>query len=752
MTVESLFSEFFFRKHEILNTYSAFEQLNRMGKLLLIFDGFDERAARVNRQAMIDNFWELAKVVVPGAKAILTCRTEHFPDAIEGRQLLNAELQASTKNLTGEPPQFEVLELEKFSDAQIAALLGRKAQARTVQEVMGNPQLLDLARRPVMVDLILEALPEIEAGKPVDMARVYLYAVTAKMERDIKSERTFTSLADKLYFLCELSWEMLSTDRMSLNYRAFPERLQQLFADRVKEERELDHWRYDMMGQTMLIRNSEGDYSPAHRSLLEFFVAYKIVASLGAMAEDFTDLARRRQSYLDEVAEPKGYTWEGYFRRQCDEAGIPEVIVPLGQFESTAFDDLLPLLSRSKLARAVLDLAHPMLDRNTVREQLLPLLWATRDQSLQEVGYLGGNVAQLMLAQSPDALIDSDLSGTKLQGVDFTTTRLQRVNFQNAHLADAVFSKAIGGVTSMAFSPVQNYIAIGDGRGSLQVWNVSTGRLLVYCLGHSGVLRSVAFSPDGQILASASADKTVKLWSANSGSCISEIEGHAAGIWSVAFSPDGQILASGGDDNSVKLWSVADGDCIRSLEGHTDWVVSVAFSPDRRALASGSNDNTVKLWSMADGNCIRTFNGHSDWVISVDFSPSGEVLVSGSRDGTVKLWSVLSDTFIRVFRGHSDWVWSVAFSPDGQTLASGSADGTLRLWSMADNSCIRVLQGHCGLVRSIAFSPNGKILASGSHDRSVKLWSIPDGQCIQTLGDYSGGIKSAAFNSDGKIL
>nr|ADO19053.1 pentapeptide repeat protein [Nostoc flagelliforme str. Sunitezuoqi] len=33
---------------------------------------------------------------------------------------------------------------------------------------MENPQLLDLARRPVMTELILEALPDIEAGKPVD--------------------------------------------------------------------------------------------------------------------------------------------------------------------------------------------------------------------------------------------------------------------------------------------------------------------------------------------------------------------------------------------------------------------------------------------------------------------------------------------------------------------------------------------------------------------------------------------------------
>jgi hypothetical protein len=78
-----------------------------MGKLLLIFDGFDEMAARVDRQEMINNFWELAKVVVPGAKVILTCRTEHFPDAKEGRALLNAELQASTRDLTGETPSLK---------------------------------------------------------------------------------------------------------------------------------------------------------------------------------------------------------------------------------------------------------------------------------------------------------------------------------------------------------------------------------------------------------------------------------------------------------------------------------------------------------------------------------------------------------------------------------------------------------------------------------------------------------------------
>ncbi|PSB40913.1 hypothetical protein C7B67_27465, partial [filamentous cyanobacterium Phorm 6] len=361
VSVESLFSEFFFRKHEIpLAGYSAFEQLNRMGKFLLIFDGFDEMAAKCDRQETINNFWELAKAVVPGAKVILTCRTEHFPEAKEGRALLNAELQASTTILTGETPQFEVLELEKFNDEQIRQALSFQTEAATVEKVMGNPQLLDLARRPVMTELILEALPDIEAGKPVDMSRIYLYAVRRKIERDIKAERTFTSLADKLYFLCELSWEMLSTDQMSLNYRGFPDRIRGLFGSVVQEEKDLDHWHYDMMGQTMLIRNADGDYTPAHRSLLEFFVAYKFAAELGVLAADFTELVAPEQSCVNPNTEAQLYTWSNYCRLQALKRNQNELIAPLKGFVAENLGQLRQSFGQAPLTKAVMDLLLPM--------------------------------------------------------------------------------------------------------------------------------------------------------------------------------------------------------------------------------------------------------------------------------------------------------------------------------------------------------------------------------------------------------
>lgn len=449
VTVESLFSEFFFRKYEIpLAGYSVFEQLNRMGKLLLIFDGFDEMADRVDSQKMINNFWELAQVVVPGSKAILTCRSEHFPEAKAGRALLNAELEASTSALTGEPPQFEVLELEKFNDDQIRQVLSFRAGASTVKEIMGNSQLLDLARRPVMTELILEALPDIEAGKPVDMSRVYLYAVRTKMERDIKAERTFTSLADKLYFLCELSWEMLSTNQMSLNYRLFPDRLRRLFSHAVQEQKHLDHWHFDMMGQTMLIRNADGDYTPAHRSLLEFFVAYKFAAELGILAPDFMELAKA-QSHLNEVLS-SNYTWSSYFSRKCDDKGdikpvpyleefIPETVTLLA--ETIGKEPLIA--NRIEIGRAgailklLLDMISP--DKNKVNTRLLSLIRGTKGKSSEEVGILGGNIASILIRYDRQALRGQNIAGTNLIFADLSNADLTECNLEYADLNRATF-------------------------------------------------------------------------------------------------------------------------------------------------------------------------------------------------------------------------------------------------------------------------------------------------------------------------
>ncbi|MEG4250189.1 WD40 domain-containing protein [Microcoleus sp. Pol10D4] len=763
VSVESLFSEFFFRKHEIpLAGYSAFEQLNRMGKFLLIFDGFDEMAAKCDRQETINNFWELAKAVVPGAKVILTCRTEHFPEGKEGRALFNAELQASTTILTGEIPQFEVLELEKFNDEQIRQALSFQTEAATVEKVMGNPQLLDLARRPVMTELILEALPDIEAGKPVDMSRIYLYAVRRKIERDIKAERTFTSVADKLYFLCELSWEMLSTNQMSLNYRGFPDRIRGLFGSVVQEEKDLDHWHYDMMGQTMLIRNADGDYTPAHRSLLEFFVAYKFAAELGVLAADFTELVAPEQSCLDPNAAPQKYTWSNYCRLQAQKRNNGELIAPLQGFTAEDLGQLRQSFGHAPLTKAVMDLLLPMvgavsscrpcLDVGAATEELLEILEATRGKTESEVGYVGGNAATLLVKIDRTALETKDLSRAVILGADFTNANLRHVNFAEANLANSAFTKIFSSVRSVIFSPDGKLLATGDSDGIVRLWEASSCREILTCKGHTNVVESVAFSPDGKILASGSYENIIKLWDVKTGECLKVLQGHTGSVMSVTFNPDGNILASGSFDGAIRLWDIHTGECCKILQDHTKVVFSVAFHPAGEMLASGSGDTTVRLWNVGTGECLKILYGHTKNVFSVAFHPAGEILASGSSEKTVKLWDISSGECLKTLEGHGDRVRSIAFSPSGEILASGSHDRTAKLWDIRTGECLNTLQGHSNQVRSVAFSPNGEILVSGSYDKTLRLWDIDSGECLNTLQGHRNQVISIAFSPNGKIL
>ncbi|MEG4070473.1 NACHT domain-containing protein [Microcoleus sp. Pol11C2] len=763
VSVESLFSEFFFRKHEIpLAGYSAFEQLNRMGKFLLIFDGFDEMAAKCDRQETINNFWELAKAVVPGAKVILTCRTEHFPEGKEGRALFNAELQASTTILTGETPQFEVLELDKFNDEQIGQALSFQTEAATVEKVMGNPQLLDLARRPVMTELILEALPDIEAGKPVDMSRIYLYAVRRKIERDIKAERTFTSVADKLYFLCELSWEMLSTDQMSLNYRGFPDRIRSLFGSVVQEEKDLDHWHYDMMGQTMLIRNADGDYTPAHRSLLEFFVAYKFAAELGVLAADFTELVAPEQSCLDRNAAPQKYSWSNYCRLQAQKRNNGELIAPLKGFAAEDLGQLRQSFGYAPLTKAVMDLLLPMvgavsscrpcLDVAAATEELLEILEVTRGKTESEVGYVGGNAATLLVKIERTGLETKDFSRAVILGADFTNASLRHVNFAEANLANSVFTKIFGRVRTVIFSPDGKVLATGDSDGVVRLWEASSGREILTCKGHTNVVESVAFSPDGEILASGSYDKTIKLWDVKTGECLKVLQGHTESVMSVTFNPDGNILASGSFDRTVRLWDIRTGECCKILQDHTEVVFSVAFHPAGEMLASGSRDRTVRLWNIGTGECVKTLQGHSRSVFSVAFNFTGEMLASGSADKTVRLWNIGSGECLKTLEGHFDQVRSIALSPNGEILASGSFDQTAKLWEIRTGECLNTLQGHCNQVGSVAFHPAGEILVSGSYDQTLRLWDIATGECLNTLQGHSTQVRSVAFSPNGEII
>jgi WD40 repeat protein len=321
-------------------------------------------------------------------------------------------------------------------------------------------------------------------------------------------------------------------------------------------------------------------------------------------------------------------------------------------------------------------------------------------------------------------------------------------------------------VLSVAFSPDGKTLASGQFYGSVQVWDVTTGRPTGHPLnGHLGPLNSaysVAFSPDGKTLASGNDYGTVLLWDVNTGRQIRHLftphqTAHDYLISPVAFSPDGKTLAGVSYNTrppgtaTVRLWDVATGHPIGKAL-HAGAVGWVAFSPDSKTLASVSYYGTVRLWDVATGHPIGKAL-HAGAVGLVAFSPDSKTLASVSLKGRIRLWDMATGRQIgHPLPGHTGPVHSVAFSPDGKTLATGGGNGTVRLWDVANQEPITTLTGHTGPVNSVAFSPNGTRLASAGDDGTIRLWNVTNQEPITTLTGHTRPADSMAFSPGGKTL
>jgi WD40 repeat protein/transposase-like protein/transcriptional regulator with XRE-family HTH domain len=446
--------------------------------------------------------------------------------------------------------------------------------------------------------------------------------------------------------------------------------------------------------------------------------------------------------------------------------------------------------------------------RDNAKKKINQLLLKLRKKFFTAPGYGAGNILNLLCQLKID-LTGYDFSNLTVWQAHLRNVNLHHVDFTNADLARSIFTESFGNVLSMTFSPNGKLLAIGDTKGEIHLWQVSTFRQILRLKGHESWIWSVSFSPDGQTLASSSQDHTAKLWDVRTGQCLRTLQGDDSVIRSVELSPDGKTLASGHSDATIGLWDVLTGECLRTLQGHHHSVWSVSFNPDGRTLASGSVDCTAKLWDVHTGQCLQTLSGHTGRVCSVSFSPDGQALASGSADRTVRLWDAHTGQCLKTLQGHRHIVWSVSFNPvflrracgerapeeTGQILASASDDRTVRLWNAHTGKCLKTLQGHDYGIRSVSFnpdgqtlatitgdnqvvrfwdvrtgrclkvlqgytdwvwsirfSPDGRTLASGSHDRMVRLWDVQTGRCIQALNGHTNWVRSVRFSPDGQTL
>jgi WD40 repeat protein/serine/threonine protein kinase len=249
-------------------------------------------------------------------------------------------------------------------------------------------------------------------------------------------------------------------------------------------------------------------------------------------------------------------------------------------------------------------------------------------------------------------------------------------------------------VYTLAFSPDGKMLAGGTTKGSIFLWDATSGAELRRLATTDQKAHQIAFSPDGTVLASASENSgvgIVRLWKAATGELLftSRTTGSWA-AWSVAFSPDGKTLAAGLQAGEVWLWDLASGWQVATLSGLGGPVRWLGFHPDGRSLVVAGTlaGNSVYVWDLASRKQRRRLSGHGSEVLSGAWRADGRLLVTaGSTDGTVRLWdpsgSLSRSRVIPVITPNVRWLHGIALSPEGRHLAVCNPDGTVYVLRLA---------------------------------------------------------------------
>ena len=200
---------------------------------------------------------------------------------------------------------------------------------------------------------------------------------------------------------------------------------------------------------------------------------------------------------------------------------------------------------------------------------------------------------------------------------------------------------------------------------------------------------ATAWSPDGQLMATAffgSYGQSVQVWNISTGKLVQTYTGHADEVGSLSWSPDGTSIASSGGGR-IQVWNALTGQRIYDFEENTRCNTDVGWSPDGNTLAYLFCDQ-VRVVNPFTGQLLRTHTGpHDSWGLSaLAWSPDGKFMASAGDH--IEVWSVATGRTYYTFTKNASPLNSLAWSPDGKYLASANftippftVPLTIQVWS-----------------------------------------------------------------------
>ncbi|WP_432197654.1 trypsin-like peptidase domain-containing protein [Streptomyces sp. bgisy027] len=283
-------------------SFPKFLELNRRGKFVVIFDGFDEMKHLVTWPEFKFNLTQFGRLVGEKAKVILLGRPTAFENDEEQAEALHGKIPGRLSKVH-EPASADYFEIElaPLDNSQIFQFLeryllyvesinGRPFDIKRIWQQIKSPDLRDICRRPVQLRMLADILPDYTGDiEDLDLETLYDTFVNqmiteVMLREESKKHRLAFNRAVRRDFLARIAFWMWEKRRSTgiLTADQLPDELVAPYA----AGRDISVTRRDLVAASPLDRRYGDRIRFAHRSFQEFLVAEEALRRVksGAMA------------------------------------------------------------------------------------------------------------------------------------------------------------------------------------------------------------------------------------------------------------------------------------------------------------------------------------------------------------------------------------------------------------------------------------------------------------------------------------
>ncbi|KAG0272577.1 hypothetical protein BGZ95_011672, partial [Linnemannia exigua] len=283
----------------------------------------------------------------------------------------------------------------------------------------------------------------------------------------------------------------------------------------------------------------------------------------------------------------------------------------------------------------------------------------------------------------------------------------------------------------IAYSSDGQKIIVGSSIGILGLWKTDVNGPIIKWHGHDLGVSSVQFSPNDEWILSTSGDNTVKLWEAQTDRVANNI---SPSNDIAAYSPDGRSLLSGGHSGILQLYNADTGELCAGLHSYA-FVNHATYSPNGLQIAVAGIRGGVTLLN-AQSHAVEYFIHTGNAAAFVTYSSCGQWIALGMRTRGVEVWDTRSVIGQHIYSSDT-LVASLAFSPNGLNLAVGHVNGDICVLEIRTWSCKMVIKGGHKQGACVVYPPESPHLSCyyRSGTEGIRMFD-EKGQNIRTILEY----------------